>query len=197
MNYLAHAYFSFNDAEILVGNIISDFVKGRKKFDYPPGIRQGIMLHRFIDSYTDDHPATREAREFFRPDYRLYSGAFIDVVYDHFVATDPGVFSETALLQFSKQVYGVLDTYREWLPVPFAVMFPYMKSQNWLFNYRTIVGIERSFGGIVHRAAYLTESNTAAALFLQHYQPLRDCYRQFWADARPFIENEYRSLNRG
>lgn len=36
MNYLAHAYLSFNDPEILVGNLISDFVKGKKKFDYPP-----------------------------------------------------------------------------------------------------------------------------------------------------------------
>ncbi len=35
MNYLAHAYLSFNDPEILVGNMISDFVKGKKKFDYP------------------------------------------------------------------------------------------------------------------------------------------------------------------
>jgi acyl carrier protein phosphodiesterase len=35
MNYLAHAYLSFNDPEILVGNMISDFVKGKKKFDSP------------------------------------------------------------------------------------------------------------------------------------------------------------------
>ena len=33
MNYLAHAYLSFNDPEILVGNMISDFVKGKKKAD--------------------------------------------------------------------------------------------------------------------------------------------------------------------
>lgn len=196
MNYLAHAYFSFNDPEILVGNIISDFVKGRRKFDYPAGIQQGITLHRLIDSYTDDHPATREAKEFFRPHYRLYSGAFVDVVYDHFLAVDPDVFNEDSLLRFSRQVYSYLDRYEDWLPAPFAVMFPYMKSQNWLFNYRTILGIERSFGGIIRRATYLSESNTAAGLFLEHYQPLQEYYRQFWKDAGPFIENQYRLLGR-
>ena len=60
MNYLAHAYLSFNDPEILVGNMISDFVKGKKKFDYPLRIQAGIMLHRIIDEFTDGHPATRE-----------------------------------------------------------------------------------------------------------------------------------------
>ena len=34
MNYLAHAYLSFGNEDILVGNMISDFVKGKKKYDY-------------------------------------------------------------------------------------------------------------------------------------------------------------------
>jgi acyl carrier protein phosphodiesterase len=171
--------------------MISDFVKGRKKFDYPPRIQQGITLHRIIDTYTDDHAATREAKEFFRPDYRLYSGAFIDVVYDHFLANDSDEFSEDRLLHFSKQVYSVLDDYVNWLPPGFAAMLPYMKQQNWLLNYRTIKGTERSMEGVVRRARYLSESTTAAYIFEQHYQPLQSCYRQFWAEARPFIHNQF------
>lgn len=191
MNYLAHALLSFGQPEIMVGNMISDFVKGKKKFDYPQGIQQGITLHRIIDTFTDDHPATREAKEYFRPDYRLYSGAFIDVVYDHFLATDPEEFTEERLMQFSKRVYSTLDSYSNWLPSNFAVMLPYMKQQNWLFNYRTMKGTERSMEGVVRRARYLTEATTAAYLFEQHYQPLHDCYRQFWAEAKPFIRDQF------
>ena len=88
MNYLAHAYLSFNDPEILTGNLISDFVKGKKKFDYPRGIQNGITLHRAIDNFTDTHETTRQAKEVFRPHYRLYAGAFVDVVYDHYLAND-------------------------------------------------------------------------------------------------------------
>ena len=62
MNYLAHAYFSFNHTDILTGNMISDFVKGKKKYDYPPGIQKGIALHREIDEFTDAHEATRLAK---------------------------------------------------------------------------------------------------------------------------------------
>ena len=35
MNFLAHAFLSFNDPDILTGNMISDFVKGKQKFDFP------------------------------------------------------------------------------------------------------------------------------------------------------------------
>jgi acyl carrier protein phosphodiesterase len=191
LNYLAHAFLSFNQPEILVGNLISDFVKGKKKFDYPQGIQQGITLHRMIDTFTDGHEATKEAKEIFRPHYRLYSGAFVDVLYDHFLATDENEFSETSLLDFSTGTYAILEKYQQWLPERFAAMLPYMKSQNWLFNYRTLYGIEKSLGGVVRRAAYLTESDTAAYLFEKHYQPLQQCYRQFWKDAKPFARKQF------
>jgi acyl carrier protein phosphodiesterase len=191
MNYLAHACLSFNDPEILVGNMISDFVKGKKKFEYPSGIQAGINLHRMIDSFTDEHPATRDAKEYFRSHYRLYSGAFIDVVYDHFLATDLTEFSDPSLLGFSEQVYAVLEENKQWLPERFAGMFPYMKSQNWLYNYRTLWGTERSFGGLVRRSAYLEESETASKLFNAHYQPLQACYRQFWQEVKPFAQKQY------
>ena len=55
MNYLAHAFLSFRNPQILVGNMISDFVKGKKKEDYPDLIKKGIMLLRAIDNFTDLH----------------------------------------------------------------------------------------------------------------------------------------------
>ena len=63
MNYLAHAYLSFRHPGLLTGNMISDFIKGKKQYDYPDHIQLGIRLHRAIDAFTDNHPATREMRE--------------------------------------------------------------------------------------------------------------------------------------
>ncbi|MBL7741707.1 MAG: acyl carrier protein phosphodiesterase [Chitinophagaceae bacterium] len=174
--------------------MISDYVKGKKKFEYPPGILRGIILHRLIDTFTDEHPATKKAKEVFRPHYRLYSGAFIDVVYDHFLATDKNEFSGQALYDFSQQVYSILNKYKQWLPGPFAVMFPYMNDQNWLYHYRTLSGTGKSFGGLVRRAAYLEESSTAVRLFEANYQLLLQCYRQFWADVKPFAQKELEKL---
>ncbi len=167
MNYLAHAYLSFNHPDILVGNMISDFVKGKKQFDYPLAIQKGIRLHRAIDNFTDEHLATREARKYFKPAVGLYSGAFVDIVYDHFLALDPHELSEQAWKDFATVVYNQLTEQQEWLPEKFARMLPYMSSQNWLYNYRFTGGMENSFAGLVRRAAYLTDASPAFSLFTQ------------------------------
>jgi acyl carrier protein phosphodiesterase len=166
--------------------MISDFVKGKKKYDYPAAIQNGIALHRDIDTFTDYHEANKEAKEIFRPAYRLYSGALVDVVYDHFLAADENEFSDDSLLDFSLQVYATLDQYVAWMPERFASVFPYMVQYNWLYNYRTRTGISKSLGGLVKRAAYLQESDTAFRLFEDNYQLLQDCYRHFWAAVKIF-----------
>lgn len=152
------------------------------------------MLHRAIDTYTDLHEATKEAKKIFRPAYRLYSGAFVDVVYDHFLATDENYFTELSLYNFSQQVYNNIDKHLQWLAPRFSIMYPYMKEQNWLFNYRTRWGIEKSMSGVVRRATYLNDSKAAFNLFEQHYQLLQDCSRQFLAAVIPFTENRFNEL---
>ena len=165
MNLLAHAHLSFGRPEILVGNMISDFVKGRKKYDFPKGILQGIDLHRAIDTFTDEHPATREAKTFLQPAVRLYSGAFVDVIYDHFLANDRNEFTDATLLNYSLKTYKILEDHFAVLPLRMQQMLPYMSSQNWLYNYRTTDGIEKSFGGVVRRALYLSSASEPFSLF--------------------------------
>jgi acyl carrier protein phosphodiesterase len=194
MNYLAHAHLSFNNEEILLGNLISDFVKGKKKFDFAPGIQKGITLHRAIDTFTDDHQATKLAKEVFRPAYRLYSGAFIDVVYDHFLATDINEFTGESLRNFSETVYETVGKHLQYLPERFNLMFPHMKQQNWLFNYSTMRGTELSFGGLVRRSRYLEESETAAILFHDHYKTLHECYKVFFPDVKFFAKRMFEEL---
>jgi acyl carrier protein phosphodiesterase len=195
MNYLAHAYLSFNNADILAGNIISDFVKGKAKFDYPPNIQKGIHLHRLIDTFTDHHSATAIAKSFFRPQYRLYSGAFTDVVYDHFLARDEIQFQVYGSLEnFSRHVYQSLEINFAIYPPRFQNMFPYMKSQDWLANYGLKEGIRNSFEGIVYRAAYLDESVIAFEIFNEYYTELKNCYEIFFPELKKFASDTMGNL---
>jgi acyl carrier protein phosphodiesterase len=63
MNYLAHLYLAQDSAELMIGSILGDFVKGRLKDRYPNEIQHGIALHRKIDSYTDSHVVTQASRQ--------------------------------------------------------------------------------------------------------------------------------------
>ncbi|RYF90496.1 MAG: DUF479 domain-containing protein [Chitinophagaceae bacterium] len=195
MNYLAHAYLSFNHPEVLAGNMISDYVKGRTQFEYAPGILAGIKLHRAIDEFTDRHPVTKEMMQIFRPQYRLYAGAFVDIVYDHFLANDPNEF-ETGqhLFEFSQDTYASLQPQLSLFPEKFKGMFPYMISQNWLYHYRTEQGIEQSFTGLTRRAVYLQESKLAFELFLQHKQFFQQQYNLFFNSVKTFAADTMQQL---
>jgi acyl carrier protein phosphodiesterase len=194
LNYLAHAVLSFDHEEILVGNLVSDFVKGKAKFIFPENIQKGITLHRAIDSFTDTHQATLMAKTIFRPHYRLYSGAFMDVVYDHFLANDPNEFTEQTLRNFSERVYAILDQHVEYLPERFLRMFSYMKSQNWLFNYRSRWGTEASFHGLVRRSKYIDEGETAGQLLEKNYEVLHGYYTVFFPDVKLFAYKMYEDI---
>jgi len=195
MNFLAHAFLSFNDSDILTGNMISDFVKGKRKFDYPLAIQNGIYLHRQIDNFTDFHPVTAKAKEFFRPDYRLYSGAFVDIVFDHFLAIDQKQFNpNNGLENFTKTTYSLLEKNVFYFPDHFQKVFSYMKSQNWLYGYRWKAGIRKSFEGLVHRALYLNESDVAFQIFNDHYKELENCYSQFFPELKEFALQKMQSL---
>ncbi|KIC96342.1 ACP phosphodiesterase [Flavihumibacter solisilvae] len=194
MNFLAHAYLSFRQPEILAGNMISDFVKGKSRFDYPEGIQKGIMLHRAIDTFTDNHPLNSEAKKIFRPAVGLYAGAFLDVAYDHFLAIDQIAFPGESLPVFSQWVYSTLEKFELNFPERFAVVFPYMKNHDWLYNYRQRQGIQRSMEGLVRRAKFLDDSTGVFYLFGEHYEKLEKYYQAFFPELLLFVNNYYQKL---
>jgi acyl carrier protein phosphodiesterase len=196
MNFLAHAYLSFGEEEILVGNMISDFLKGKAQYEYSPGIRKGIILHRLIDEYTDTHSAVKEAKEFFRPSYRLYSAPLIDIILDYYLANDRAYFKNGALKVFTQTVYKTLDKYSALLPQRFIHAFNYMQSEDWLFNYQFKEGIAKSIKGLVRRSQFLDDSTTAIELFNKHSSSLEVCYKHFFEDVKFYAKQQLILLNK-
>ena len=190
MNYLAHAYLSFGDPDILAGNMISDFVKGKKKFDYPDRIRMGITLHRKIDEYTDTHPATQQAKQFLRTTAGLYAGSFVDIIYDHFLANDSYEFEEGVLSDFTQKTYIQLESYEKWFPEKFKNFFFYMRMQDWLLNYRSTLGIHNSFKGLCRRAKYIDDPEPVFEAFIKNYEELKMAYEYFFPHVKSFAFNE-------
>ena len=192
MNYLGHAFLSFGAADILMGNMIGDHVKGKLALEqYSEGIRKGILLHRKIDGYTDVHPATLRARLLFREEYGLYSGAIMDTLYDHYLANDPRMFSsKETLMAFTQTVYKQLLENEKYFPPKFAEYFPYMRENNWLYSYRTLKGMERSLGGLARRAKYIPPVQKAYEIFVTNYYHLNQCYYELIDDLAGFVKIE-------
>lgn len=177
-----------------MGNLISDFVKGKKQFLFSTEIQKGIQLHRKIDSFTDNHFATKQAKQFFKQAVGLYAGAFVDVVYDYFLANDKNEFADrNQLQQLAQNTYKILDDNFAILPQQMQQMLPYMKQQNWLYNYQFNWGIENSFKGIARRANYLQANNKAFDVFIENYGALSNCYNLFFKDVKKMVLTETNS----
>jgi acyl carrier protein phosphodiesterase len=192
MNYLGHAFLSFGDEDILAGNMIGDHVKGLLALEaFPPKMKQGILLHRKIDSYTDTHPALQRAKVWFRQDYGLYSGAILDTLYDHFLATDARYFNtEKDLFNFTQDTYKQLEKNTAHFPLSFANYFPYMKEHNWLYGYRTLTGMQRALGALSRRAKHIPPIDKAYEIFISNYYMLGQSYYEFIDDVVTFVKIE-------
>ena len=188
MNFLAHSYLSFSE-EQLVGNMIADFVKNRDVARLPESIQKGIKLHRAIDTFTDAHPLIHEAKAPFRPLVRLYSGAFVDVAFDYFLANDTTENSQREWQEHSQRVYAVLRRYEEFLPEVFKKILDKMQQDDWLYNYRNEWGIEYSFRNVVNKAQFLDKTTNVFPAFLASKDFLREKYEIFFPEIKSFAQD--------
>ena len=116
MNFLAHLYLSGENEKLITGNFIGDYIKGNNFLKYPGKIREGIILHRRIDLFTDQYPLFRETKKIFRPEFGLYSGVVTDLVFDHILAVNWENFSHQMLSQFTTRIHKILIAHFFYLP---------------------------------------------------------------------------------
>ncbi len=194
MNFLAHAYLSFAQPQLLLGNMISDFVKGSRQYHFPEGVQRGIQLHRQIDDFTDSHAASREAKRIMKPAAHRYAAPYVDVIYDHFLAADEAIFPNNDLSLFALQTYTLLDQQQSLFPPAFTPVFQGMKHNNWLYNYRTGYGIRKSFEGLYRRSKYLAGWEDIFDCFEANYHELKNCYASFFPDVHLFARSKVARL---
>ena len=190
MNFLAHIYLSGDDDGIMVGNFIADFVKGKKKDDYPYKIKKGIELHRKIDDFTDHHAITRQSKARFNGKYGKYAGVIVDLYYDHYLAANFPDFSSVPLADFSANSYRILQQHHDILPEGVHYFLPFMIERNWLLNYASIEGIGRALSGLSIRVSFENKMNEAVNDLKEHYADFESDFREFFPELQNFVKSE-------
>jgi acyl carrier protein phosphodiesterase len=174
----------------MIGNFIADFVKGKKKDEYPVKIKQGIELHRAIDDFTDHHEITARSKDRLRTRYGKYSGVIVDLYYDHFLAANFSDYHAMPLQEFSRQTYSILEKNRNILPEGVQYMIPFMIERNWLLNYATIDGIGRALTGLSKRVSFENKMDEAVVELKQYYDMFENDFSQFFPELIKFAEEK-------
>ncbi|MEO1834962.1 MAG: ACP phosphodiesterase [Akkermansiaceae bacterium] len=187
MNYLAHLYLAGATAASRIGNLLGDFVKGTTESltdHYPPEVIDGIMMHRHLDRFTDQHEPFLQAREFLAKERRRVAGVVIDVFSDHFLTIHWNQYFDHPLPAFIEEIYDTLESHRDWLSPDLARVLPLMRSENWLRRYGTLEGQALTFERISERSPRLAPIRRSTDDLVAHYQSLDHSFRQFFAAAR-------------
>lgn len=194
MNFLAHIYLSANDDQITIGNFIADSIKGNEYTHLPENVQKGIVLHRAIDTFTDAHPIFRKSTKRLHPNYSHYSGVIVDVYYDHFLAKNWSVYSDTPLSVFVDDFYTLLENNYGILPPRIRRMMPYMIEDNWLLNYANLEGISGVLRGLNQRTKNRSKMDLAIVELKEHYTEFENEFTEFFEELEVYANKKYVEL---
>lgn len=187
MNYLAHIYLSGEDEGIIVGNFIADYIKGKSYLKLPEKIQTGILLHRQIDTFTDSHMKSAEAKQLLRPEFGLYSGIIVDFFYDHFLATYWNKYSDESLRSFSKRTHAILLSHFGVLPRRVQGFLPFLIQNRRLESYATIDGITDSIRIMSKYSSLPDKHKFAKDILIFHYEFFAENFFAFMAEIIEFV----------
>ncbi len=180
MNYLSHAYLSFGNEELLVGNFIADKVKGKKYLNYPGGIQKGILLHRQIDYFTDTHPIVRYMIDCIYPNNGRYSPIIVDVFMDHFLAVHWEKYHTKLLQEFVNYCLNVLEKYKSYIPIYIQDFIEFAKNTNQLVEYRNIECIHLTLKQISKKLLNQPQLESAVNDLKKHYITLQNLFLDYF-----------------
>lgn len=191
MNYLAHLFLSGIDEQTMVGNFIGDHVKGSGWEKYPEKIKNGILMHRQIDSFTDAHQKFREAKEPFKTEYGLYSGIIVDFVYDHFLASNWNDYSDYSLKTFARFSHTVLMKNFIHLPLQVQGFLPFLIKNKRLESYATTIGIADALQVMSNYSSLPAKSDFVLQTLENNYVFFEENFKVFMNELIVFITEKY------
>ncbi|WP_281635239.1 ACP phosphodiesterase [Flavobacterium marginilacus] len=184
MNFLAHIYLSGDSDLIKIGNFMADGIRGKQFETYPLEIQKGILLHRFIDTYTDAHPVFRKSTKRLHEKYHHYAGVITDVFYDHFLAKNWSNYSKESLTDFTNRFYQSLHDNYEFLSERTRGIMPYMIERNWLMSYQTVEGISKILTQMDGRTKNESKMRFSSNELSEYYSDFESEFIAFFEDIR-------------
>lgn len=180
MNFLAHMFLTFGDKELTVGNYVADFIRNRDFVLFSDKIITGIKLHRHIDYFTDNHPEVLKSTRILRSRHSKYAPVVIDVFYDYILAKNWDKFSDIEMRSFADTIYSHLNEYSDDFPLHLQSITNRMIADDFLLQYGTQDGIEKTFSRIGKRAKFKSNFETAFKDLEENFDEINEGFLTFF-----------------
>ena len=148
-------------------------------------MRQGIQLHRQIDSFAQNQSQFRESRHRISLEFGLYRGVLVDLFYDHFLAARWNDWSEEPLTDYLDRARRIIDGKTAYLPERLTGLVS-MIFEELIPSYGEVEGIGRALGRMARRVQRPNPLAGGEEELVRHYEELYDDFRSFMPKAQEY-----------
>lgn len=197
MNFLAHTFLTKDDLDLMIGNYMADFIRGRKKLEALPAyIQKGVVIHRAIDKFTDAHPIVKQSYERLKPTQGRYASVLVDVMYDYFLVKNWSNYTEISLSNFTPMVYQELLKGREYYPTFLQKRLPMMIADDWLAKYGTLEGQRFTFERMSKRLRFENNFLNAVDDLIRLEEELNGDFNTFFPELMVEVGEKIKSIRK-
>lgn len=194
MNFLAHIFLSGHHEQVLVGNFIADSITNKQVADYPADVKKGIMLHRKIDSFTDQHLKVKESTKLLNPAHGKYAPVLLDIFYDYYLINNWERYTDEPFDDFTKRAYRILNENFNFIPPKMASKLPIMIKENWLANYGKLEGIEFTVEKVMKRVSKPEFLEASIESIFDHTEELNKNFNIFFPELQAHTQEAMKDL---
>jgi len=180
MNYLAHVFLSCHDPKLMVGNFMADFLTTKEVAYQPDFIKEGIELHKNIDSFTDENSYVKDCIAIIRPSQKKYSPVVIDILFDYFLIKNWIKYHPDSLSNFTQEVYVVLRDNVDYFPEKLKKIFPIMVEDDFLLSCKNEERIKLTFLRLKKRVKFANRLEEVYVDLQIHHDALEANFLQFF-----------------
>jgi acyl carrier protein phosphodiesterase len=187
MNFLGHLCLANGDTSLMLGGLFGDFVRGRRAlYAFPEPVRQGIVLHRYIDRCTDHSPVVKKLRTLFPREFRRYAGIIIDLAFDHELAVNWWRYMPGSLERFDVETRDLLRDNAEMVPEKLQRFMQYADRHGLFTAYREQDVTLFALAGLGTRLSKPNPLHRVTEIWPELAPEFKLAFRQFF----PLIQSE-------
>ncbi len=183
LNYLGHLFFSDDNHELMLGNLMGDFVKGSRMVGIHESLHAGIYLHRRIDNYIDSHNAVLELNRMLYSKLPRVSSITIDIVFDHLLANNWKMYHKQDLNIFLNDFFRFSEEHKSILPLNYSNLLSRLEEHQMLHRYVEEETIDRIAGHLQNRLSFDTNLHDSRRVFNEFHDEFNAAFHTYMNDA--------------
>ncbi len=190
MNFLAHCFLSCTNEDVLIGNFITDFIRKSEESNYSGDIMEGILLHRKIDEFTDQHKASLQLRRILRSRHGKYASVVVDLVWDYYLSINWDHFSGVSLIEFCERNYDLLIKRKDEFPARLHSKIEDMIVGDFLASYSNKERMLSALGWLDNRVKFKSNFTGALEDIQENEELIQKLFMEFFPEIIVYVDQQ-------